>query len=209
MTIKSLTSLALLTLVGSLAQAQSTVALAVRPDSKLWIEGGSNLHAWSCKASAFDASIVVDPAFAKESAAMPKFLQRVEVRVPVMNLKCGHGQMDKNLYKALKADDKSVITYTLGSFDAATGETKGAVNLGTVGKLQVAGQENEIKMNVTAIWLADGSIRAEGTVPILMTDYGVKPPTALLGTLKTDNKVTVKFQLNVGPETVVAAATQH
>ena len=209
MTIKTLTSLALLTLVGSFAQAQSTVALAVRPDSKLWIEGGSNLHAWSCKASAFDASIVVDPAFAKESAAMPKFLQRVEVRIPVMNLKCGHGQMDKNLYKALKADDKSTITYTLGSFDVASAETKGAADLKTVGKLQIAGQENEIKMDVTATWLADGSIRAEGTLPILMTDFGIKPPTALLGTLKTDNKVTVKFQLNVGPETIVAATTQH
>jgi polyisoprenoid-binding protein YceI len=140
---------------------------------------------------------------------MPKFLQRVEVRIPVMNLKCGHGQMDKNLYKALKADDKSTITYVLGSFEVVSSETKSAVDLKTVGKLQVAGQENDVRMDVVATWLADGSIRAEGTLPILMTDYGVKPPTALLGTLKTDNKMTVKFQLTVGPETIVAATAQR
>lgn len=206
----TVTSLALLALVGSLAQAQSsTVSLAVRPDSKLWIEGGSNLHAWSCKASAFDASIVVDPAFAKQTSAVPKYLQRVEIRVPVSNLKCGHGQMDKNLLKALKADEAPTITYILGTFDVDPAQTTDVVNLKTAGTLRVAGQESGVRMNVSATWLADGSIKAVGTLPILMTDFGVKPPTALLGTLKTDNKVVVKFELVVGPETVIAATSSR
>jgi hypothetical protein len=42
-----------------------------------------------------------------------------------------------------------------------------------------------------------------------MTDFGVKPPTALLGTLKTDNKVVVKFELVVGPETIIAATSSR
>jgi polyisoprenoid-binding protein YceI len=204
----TLTSLALLALVGSLAQAQSSaVSLAVRPDSKLWIEGGSNLHEWSCKASAFDASIVVDPTFAKQTSDVPKFLQRVEIRVPVSNLKCGHGQMDKNLLKALKADAAPTITYILGTFDVDPAKTKDVVSLKTAGTLRVAGQESSVRMNVSATWLADGSVKAVGTLPILMTEFGIKPPTALLGTLKTDNKVIVKFELVVGPETIIAAIT--
>jgi hypothetical protein len=43
-------------------------------------------------------------------------------------------------------------------------------------------------------------------VPILMTDYGVKPPTALLGTLRTGNRVLVKFELFVGPRTLIASS---
>ena len=38
-------------------------------------------------------------------------------------------------------------------------------------------------------------------VDLLMTDYGVTPPKAMLGLLKTDPKVTVTF------ETVVAIPT--
>jgi hypothetical protein len=33
-----------------------------------------------------------------------------------------------------------------------------------------------------------------GAVTLLMTDYGVTPPKAMLGMLKTDPKVTVTFE---------------
>jgi polyisoprenoid-binding protein YceI len=200
----------MLSLAGSLVQAQTeTVRLAVGAGSKLWIEGGSNLHGWSCKASTFDAAIAVDPSASRDAINIARFVQRVEVAVPVTNLKCGHGQMDKNLYKALKADATSAISYILGSFDVVPGEARSAVHLATVGTLRVAGQENSVRMDVTARWLPDGSIQAEGALPILMTDFGIKPPTALLGTLKTDNKVIVKFELLVGPETILAAIAER
>jgi len=204
MTTRYMTSLALtalLTIAGS-ASAQS-IRLAVNADSKLWIEGGSNLHGWSCKASSIDATIDVDEAFLK--ATSPTLLKKVEVKVPVRNLKCGHGGMDNNLYKALKADDAPDISYILGSFDVvpAAGD---AFTVKSVGTLKIAGTEKTVNMDVTATKLADGSIRADGELPLLMTDFGVKPPTAMLGTLRTDNKVTVKFTLLVGPQTVTASA---
>jgi hypothetical protein len=40
----------------------------------------------------------------------------------------------------------------------------------------------------------DGTLVVKGQLPILMTDYGIKPPTAMLGMLKTDPKVTVSFE---------------
>lgn len=85
--------------------------LAVSPDSRLWIEGGSNLHAWSCTASTFDATIDVDEAMLKARPAFQTVLRRVRVTVPVRNLKCNYGGMDNNLYKALKADETPQITY--------------------------------------------------------------------------------------------------
>ena len=204
MTKRYLTSLALtalFTIAGS-ASAQS-VRLAVAPDSKLWVEGGSNLHGWSCKASSIDAMIDVDEAFLK--SASPTQLKKVQVKVPVRNLKCGHGGMDGNLYKALKADESPDISYILGSFEVvpAAGD---AFTVKSVGTLKIAGTEKTVNMDVSTTKLADGSIRADGEVPLLMTDFGVKPPTAMFGTLRTDNKVTVKFSLLVGPQVLTAAA---
>ena len=199
--LKSLALTALFTIAGS-ASAQS-VRLAVAPDSKLWIEGGSNLHGWSCKASSFDAMIDVDEASLK--SASPTLLKKVQVKVPVRNLKCGHGGMDNNLYKALKADDTPDISYILGSFDVVPGAADAFI-VKSVGTLKIAGTEKTVNMDVTATKLADGSIRADGELPLLMTDFGVKPPTAMLGTLRTDNKATVKFTLLVGPQTLTAAS---
>jgi len=206
MTTRYLTSLALtalLTIAGA-AHAQS-IRLAVGPDSKLWIEGGSNLHDWSCKASAIDASIDVDEAFLKTPTPSPTLLKKVQVKVPVRNLKCGHGGMDNNLYKALKADDTPEISYILATFDVVAGTTSDSFTVKTVGALTVAGTERTVNMDVTASRLADGTVRAEGALSLLMTDFGVKPPRALLGTLRTDNEITVKFSLLVGPQTLTAA----
>jgi polyisoprenoid-binding protein YceI len=204
---KSLTSLALtaalLTIAGS-TQAQS-VRLAVGPDSKLWVEGGSNLHGWSCKASSMDAAIDVDEAFLKSSTVAPTLLKKVTVKVPVRSLKCGHGGMDNNLYKALKADDSAEISYILATFDVVEGAKADSFTVKTVGALTIAGTEKSVNMDVSATRLPDGSVKADGELPLLMTDFGVKPPTALLGTLRTDNKVTVKFSLLVGPQTITAA----
>ena len=205
MTKRYLTSLALTALltIAGVVHAQS-VRLVVGPDSKLWIEGGSNLHDWSCKASAIDASIDVDQAFLT-TAPSPTLLRKVQVKVPVRNLKCGHGGMDNNLYKALKADDTAEISYIMATFDVVPGAVTDSFTVKTVGALTVAGTERTVNMDVTASRLADGSVRAEGALPLLMTDFGVKPPRALLGTLRTDNKITVKFSLLVGPQTLSAA----
>ena len=204
---RSLTSLALtaalLTIAGS-TQAQS-VRLAVGSDSKLWVEGGSNLHGWSCKAGTIDAAIDVEEAFLKSASITPTLLKKVTVKVPVRSLKCGHGGMDNNLYKALKADDSPDISYILATFNVVEGAKADSFTVKTVGALTIAGTEKSVNMDVSAARLPDGGVKAEGELPLLMTDFGVKPPTALLGTLRTDNKVTVKFSLVVGPETIAAA----
>lgn len=200
---RTFTSLALLALAGSFAQAQSSIRLTARPDSKIWLEGGSNLHSWECQSSAVDATIEVDPSF-KTAVDFPKALEKVEVKLPVTSLKCGHGGMEKNMYKALKADRSPAISYILGTFQAEPGAAKD-FSVKTVGKLEVAGEERTVSMEVTATRLDDGTVEAKGTVPILMTDYGIKPPTAMFGALRTDNKVIVKFELFVNTAQTVAS----
>jgi polyisoprenoid-binding protein YceI len=195
-------------LLGALAAtgaAQTTAHISVSPESKLWIEGTSNLHGWSCTAQKFDAAIEIDAAaVAQLATAAPKALKRVVVKVPVKELKCDHGGMDGNLYKALKADASPEISYIMATFDATPGEAN-ALALKTVGKLEIAGKENELTMDIVATRLPDGTIKATGMVPIKMTDYGIKPPTAIFGTLKTGDEVKVNFALTIGPGAIAAA----
>ncbi len=195
---------ALLGVLGAAGAAQ-TARVPVSADSKLWIEGTSNLHGWSCKAEKFDAAIELDAAAVADLAtATPKVLKRVEVKVPVKALKCGHGGMDDNLYKALKADETPEISYILATFDAAAGEGDG-FTLKTNGTLAIAGKENKLTMDVVAMRLPDGTVKATGMVPIKMTDFGIKPPTAMFGTLRTGDEVKVNFALTVGPKAIAAA----
>jgi polyisoprenoid-binding protein YceI len=209
---KHFASVAMLALIASsatVAGAQGTARVAVAPDSKLWIEGTSNLHGWSCKATTLDAAVELDATTANEVAvAPPKSLKRVHVKVPVKSIKCGHGGMDDNLYKALKADESPDISYIMATFDAAPGDAKDSFTLHTVGTLTVAGKENNVTMDVTATRMPDGTVKATGMVPIKMTDYGIKPPTAIFGRLKTGDEVKINFELSVGAKAIAAATGQ-
>jgi hypothetical protein len=48
-------------------------------------------------------------------------------------------------------------------------------------------------MNITTA-RTDAGLTVKGEVPLLMTDFGIAPPKAMLGMLKTDPKVTVTFE---------------
>jgi polyisoprenoid-binding protein YceI len=198
-------------LVGALASAvaaQTTARVSVAPDSKLWIEGTSNLHGWSCAAERFDAAIELDAGAADQLAtSTPKALKRVEVKVPVKALKCGHGGMDDNMYKALKADATPEISYIMATFDAVPGEADD-FTLKTTGTLSLAGKENKLAMDVVATRLPDGTVKATGVVPIKMSDFGIKPPTAIFGTLRTGDEVKVNFALTVTAKAIAGAINE-
>ena len=116
--------------------------------------------------------------------------------------------MDNNLYKALNADASPDVSYILATFEAAPGEAKDTFTLHTVGTLNVAGTENKLEMDVVATRMADGSVTAKGVVPIKMTDFGIQPPTAIFGRLKTGNEVKVNFELTIGAKAIAAAIGQ-
>jgi len=205
MTRMKLTAIALLALTATVARAQ-TARVSVAPDSKLWIDGTSNLHEWSCKATSLEADVEIDAAAAAQVATgAPKALKKVDVKIPVKSLHCNHGGMDGNVYKALKADDAPEISYIMATFEAVQGDTKDSFTLKTAGTLTIAGKQNKVEMDVLATRMPDGTLLAKGTVPIKMTDYGITPPTAIFGRLKTGNEVKVNFELTVGAKAIAAA----
>ncbi len=103
--------------------------------------------------------------------------------------------MDKNTYKALKTDANPNISFVLTS---ATIVSTGGNNykLSCQGKMSIAGKSNQTELVATGIYNpADKSFTVTGIKKMKMTDYNVKPPSALLGTIKTGNDITISYNL--------------
>ena len=211
-----LTSLAIVALTGSRISAQSflrasatatPLRLSVRPDSRLWLEGRSNVRDWRCDATTLDAAIDVDDgALRAGGVSSIAHLRRVQVRVPTHALTCGRSQMDNIMYKALHVDDEPDCRQIVGRFDVITESGDVDRNLVMQGTLRIAGRERVVRVPVVVQQQRDGSLRAQGSLPILMTDYGIKPPRALFGVLRTENRIVVKFDLLVDQPASIASA---
>lgn len=63
------------------------------------------------------------------------------------------------------------------------------------GILTVAGTSRSITFNAEGAVLDEKRVRVRGHKPILMTDYDIDPPTALLGVVRAQNELTVHFDI--------------
>ena len=188
------------------SQAAAQAKMTVSPESKLTLAGSSNVHDWACSSSALNATIALDAAYdTKSLATIDKPINKVLVTIPVKSLKCGHGKMDDNMYKALKAEQFPEITYVLTSYEVDKAKTTadGFAAL-TKGDLTVAGQTRTVEIPITALRKEGGAMKGEGTVAMKMTDFGIKPPVALLGTLRTKDEIQITFKVLLDKYTVVA-----
>ena len=157
----------------------------------LVIKGTSNLHEWESQAKEVRANgaMTVD-------AEGFKSIQSLSVEIPVKTIKSPKGSiMDNKTYDALKADNYPNITFKL---EKASVTKKGdSYDINATGYLTIAGVTNKIDLYVRGKVGADGSVTFNGSKKLKMTDFKIKPPTALLGTLTTGDEVEIVFQLSM------------
>lgn len=169
--------------------------------SKMTIAGTSNLHDWESNVTKINASgdVTMD-------GNTLKAINNLTVTIPVSGIKSSKGSiMDRRTYSALKSDQYANITYKLSKVTAI--EKSGAdYTLKTSGSLTVAGVAKTISMDVKGKVLSDGSLQFEGARKIKMTDHGIDPPTALMGTMKTGDEITISFSVKMSRSNNSASA---
>jgi polyisoprenoid-binding protein YceI len=196
------------------------------PDSasRVELQGTTNISSWSSKSSDIHGSVVLDTNAAELSALFnriqfaapddanpinPDLLKIsfrspviAEISVPILSLHGDSAGMDRDMQNALKAAQHPAIEYTFQQVQQASLQWDSpdhppGLNLSVVGKLSVAGVWRTITMDVIVKRDSRGHFIARAQTTILMTDFGVTPPVALLGLIKAADKVDVIFDLDL------------
>ena len=177
---------------GALAAAETPLAI---DSARITISGTSNIHAYTASTTTVRVTRALvagalDGPDVWTNALKPGGVEAFEIAIPAGTLTSPKGDLDKNMYKALQVKDHPDIVFRLLRLERRAGDA-GAVR--AVGVLQIAGVEREVNLDI-ATERKDATLAVHGKLQLLMTDYGIKPPTAMLGMLKTDPKVTVTFE---------------
>jgi len=150
------------------------------------VKGTSTLHDWDMTSSTgrTQASFSVVNGEIKGISALT-------FTVGAETLKSSRSGLDKNAYKALDTKKHKEIAYKMTSGTVAKSGSNYTVK--TEGTLTVAGSSKPLSITATATLNADGSISVNGETKFAMTGYGVKPPTVMMGTIKTGDEITITY----------------
>lgn len=174
----------LLILTGQIIHSQTFKLLPSRSEIK--VEGTSNLHDWDITSKSQSGNI--DVVF--ENGKLVE-IKNLLVELNPESLKSGKSGMDKNTYKALKTDKFKKISFRLNRVTSINGNS-GTYSINANGNLTIAGESKPIRLQFTL--KSDGNtITLVGNHKLLMTDFKIDPPKALMGTITTGNEVNIVF----------------
>lgn len=154
------------------------------------VSGTSTMHDWVMKSTTGDCTAT----FTEDAKGTLTDVTAFTFTVSSKALKSGKDGMDKNAYKALKADKNPTITATLKSADVIAKDAKN-YTIKAVVKLTIAGKTLETDLIAQAKHINDNSYVITGEKKISMKDYGMEPPSFMLGAVKTGNDVNIHFDV--------------
>jgi polyisoprenoid-binding protein YceI len=152
------------------------------------IQGTSSLHDWEEKVDKFEVNLSLKLK-EKEIASIDK----ANFVCKAASISSENSIMTNKTLEALKAEKFPEITFKLVSVDKLT--SQGGTFSGTAsGDISLAGVTKRISIAFTGS-NANNRITLKGSKTVSLKDYNIKPPTAMLGTLKTGDQVTISFNL--------------
>ncbi|MEX0647180.1 MAG: YceI family protein [Balneolaceae bacterium] len=181
---------------GGVLFAQDTFTAS--QDSRLWLEGRSNVNRFECQANEYNGKAEVTNS-SEIVNGTERFINNLNLRVEILTegFDCGKKRMNRDLKNALKTDQFSKIIFELNYTETLSvpDEESNTYSFLVNGDLTVAGVTREIEFHADGNFMSDGRMHAAGYKEIKMTDFNVEPPTGLLGLVKADDNLTVHFNL--------------
>jgi polyisoprenoid-binding protein YceI len=162
--------------------------------SRLTLKGKSTMHAYASTATRLQLAVELTDAIPAGDSTLARLaagaVKSIVLTIPVEGLKSDRDGLDKNMYKALKASGNPNIVFRFRSATPGAAASEFRVE----GELEVAGRTQPIELIVRGSECPEG-IAIEGSKALLMTSFGIKPPSMFLGTLKTNDEVVIEWRL--------------
>jgi len=166
-----------------------------KENSSVKIKGTSTVHDWEMGLEKFD----FNAAFITEGSVL-KVIDKVTFNCKSGDLKSDNSLMDKKTYAALKTVSFPEIKFSSTAISEIIPVNGGKFTGNMTGTLFLAGVSRSVSFPFSGVYNNTGNrneISVNGSIELKMSDYNIIPPTALMGTLKTGEKVTVSFSLKV------------
>lgn len=167
--------------------------LTFLPESQIRIDGDSTVRKFSASAKLIELNGKAKNV-PQATSRLPWTPVELEMLLAVKNLSSGERTLDEHMHENLKSEVYPQIQLKLTDFIfSETGKADSPAVIAS-GTLSVAGITRSIEMHASLI--TEGpNLRIKGHKVILMSDFGITPPTMMMGALKTQDKIEISFDV--------------
>jgi YceI-like domain len=175
----------------------------ITPKSVLKLDGKTNVNGFTCGCDETfqPQQLFVEP---PTDGSLTTAFHSATLKLKIKSLDCGNKLMNKDLQKALNANEHPYITIELKKVEQdkcnRLTELKDWIKMKALTKISLNGVSKEYWINITAKKTGPNGYRFIGTKSINMTDFCVTPPVALMGAIKVKDAITIDLDLDVTVE---------
>lgn len=173
------------------------VAYTFHEDSEMTIYGSSNVRDWTMDVLEIDGQVTVQPAAGDNG--LPT-VEQLFVEVPVDSILSGRGAQNEKAHKALQKNAQPAIYFRSESVDVSAADTADAAfSVTAEGELIMAGERRTVDIRAEGTRLDDGAYRFQGEYDMLLSDFDIERPTALLGALRVSDEIRITYDVTIVP----------
>lgn len=170
------------------------ITLTSSESSSMIIDGDSNVHDWEAEVTEVNGTLVLQNIESVTAENLtPESFKSLSLTIPVEGIDAGSGGLRKNIHKNMEKDDFPNVTFELNNVTDISNQN-GSLLITANGVITAVGNDYNAEMQVTAN-VQDGNIQFTGEQQLLMTDFGIDPPTAVFGTIRSKDEVLMKFDV--------------
>lgn len=171
-----------------------TITLSLEQGHEMKIDGSANVRDWDADVERINATVEMKKFDTSDlSSLTADHFKKLELEIPVDNIESDSRRLTRNLHDYLNKDQHPTITFRLNGVESVELDGNNA-RINAKGVLSVAGQEKTIDMNVNAK-INGNKVTFEGVQDLLMTDFGIDPPTAVMGTVRARDEIQIIYSL--------------
>jgi len=176
-----------------LSDAPLVHRLIVLPTSKLSIDGKTNVNSFTCAIAKYTGT---DTLILQEGGKKirPVFVKG-SVGLDASTFDCGMAIMTSDFRKTIQSDKFPAIVIDFISFERTPSYAQGEEKFKGILKISLAGVTKLFEVDCSIETESSGLIHLKGGRNFTFADFGLTPPSRMMGTIKVKEDLVVNFHL--------------
>lgn len=172
--------------------AQGSRKISILPQSKITLHGVSNVNSFICEVCTTEEVTVMDLSFTGNGVNL--LFDENAYRIPIKNFICENNRMTRDLQQALNMAEYPSMSLELKSLSALIDTTQ--IPRAKL-KITLAGKSNTYDLTYQSTKLSENFYRVVFVREFNMSDFGIEPPTVMLGLIKVKEKIEIELDLYI------------